>query len=116
MLKRRYKRRYIGLVHQPQAADLDKGDLFSLIQERNSELFGYVSYEVSNLKLVKQDQSGGLTIISCRAKSLDQVLVSLTFMDPSLLVVDVSGSINKLKKRWTHELASFRLLKDSGNS
>jgi RNase P/RNase MRP subunit POP5 len=115
MLKRRYKRRYIGIVNQPQAADLDKSDLFSLIQERNSELFGYVFNEVSNLKLVKQDQSG-LTIISCRAKSLDQLLVSLTFMDPSLLVVDVSGSINKLKKRWTHELASFRLLKDSGNS
>jgi RNase P/RNase MRP subunit POP5 len=115
MLKRRYKRRYIGIVHQPHAADLDKSDLFSLIQERTSELFGYVFNEVSNLKLVKQDQSG-LTIISCRAKSLDQLLVSLTFMDPSLLVVDVSGSINKLKKRWTHELASFRLLKDSGNS
>ena len=116
MLKRRYKRRYIGIVHRLQAADLDKSDLFSLIQERNSELFGYVFNEVSNLKLVKQDRSG-LTIISCRAKSLDEVLVSLTFMDdPSLLVVDVSGSINKLKKRWTHELDSFRLLKDSGNS
>jgi RNase P/RNase MRP subunit POP5 len=115
MLKRRYKRRYIGIVHQPQAADLDKNDLLSLIHKRNSELFGYVFNEVSIVKLVKQDQSG-LTIISCRAKSLDQVLVSLTFMDPSLLVVDVSGSINKLKKRWTRELASFRLLKDFGKS
>ena len=115
MLKRRYKRRYIGIVHQPQAADFDKNNLFSLIQERNSELFGYIFNEVSNLKLVKQDQCD-LTIISCRAKSLDQVLVSLTFMVPSLLVVDVSGSINKLKKRWTHELALFRLLEDYGNS
>jgi RNase P/RNase MRP subunit POP5 len=114
MLKRRYKRRYIGIVCQPRL-DLDKSDLFSLIRERNSELFGYIFNEVSNLKLVKHDQSG-LTIISCRAKSLDQLLVSLTFMDPSLLVVDVSGSINKLKERWTHELASFRLLEDSGNS
>jgi RNase P/RNase MRP subunit POP5 len=115
MLKRRYKRRYIGIVHQVQAADLDKSELFSLIQERNSELFGYVFNEVSYLKLVKQDRSG-LTIISCRSKSLDQVLVSLTFMDPPLLVVDVSGSINKLEKRWTHELASSRPLENSGNS
>jgi RNase P/RNase MRP subunit POP5 len=115
MLKRRYKRRYIGIVSQELVADPDWRALFRLVQERNSELFGYVFNELAKVKLVSQEQ-GGLTIISCRANSLDQLLVSLTFMDPPLLIIDVSGSINKLKKRCTLELASLYYGDNSANS
>ncbi|MDQ3838072.1 MAG: hypothetical protein M3297_02265 [Thermoproteota archaeon] len=106
MLKRRYKRRYIGTVLQTVVADLDWKALFRLVLARNSELFGHIFNELSKVKLVSHEKNG-LAIISCGAKSLDLLLVSLTFMDPPLLIIDVSGSINKLKKRCTLELASI---------
>jgi RNase P/RNase MRP subunit POP5 len=112
MLKRRYKRRYIGIICRLSVADIDRRALFKLILERNSELFGHVFNEISNVKLARQDYSR-LTIISCRTESLDELLVSLTFMEPALLVVDVSGSINKLKKRWASEFSSLPLWENS---
>ena len=115
MLKRRYKRRYIGIICRLAVADLDRRSLFKLILERNSELFGHVFNEISNVKLARQEYSR-LTIISCRTESLDELLVSLTFMKPALLVVDVSGSIKKLKKRWASEFSSLPLWQNSANS
>ena len=112
MLKRRYKRRYIGIICRLTVADLDRRALFKLVVERNSELFGHVFNEISNVKLARQEYSR-LTIISCRTQSLDHLLISLTFMEPALLVIDVSGSINKLKKRWASEFSSFPLWENS---
>ena len=115
MLKRRYKRRYIGIICRLTVADLDRRALFKLLLDRNSELFGHVFNEVSKVKLTRQDHRR-LTIISCRTESLGQLLVSLTFIEPALLVVDVSGSIKKLKKRWASEFSSLPLWQNSANS
>jgi len=115
MLKRRYKRRYIGIICRIKVADFDRRALFKLVLERNSELFGHVFNEISNVKLARQEYSR-LTILSCRTRSLDHLLVSLTFMEPTLLVIDVSGSINKLKKRWASEFSSLPLWENPANS
>jgi RNase P/RNase MRP subunit POP5 len=115
MLKRRYKRRYIGIICRIKVADFDRRALFKLVLGRNSELFGHVFNEISNVKLARQEYSR-LTIISCRTQSLDHLLVSLTFIESALLVIDVSGSINKLKKRWASEFSSLPLWENSANS
>src|SRR5918994_1844039 len=91
MLKRRYKRRYIGIICRLTVADLDRRALFKLVLQRNSELFGHVFNEISNVKLARQEYSR-LTIISCRTESLDELLVSLTFMEPAVVVVGESSS------------------------
>ena len=106
MLKRRYKRRYIGIICEPTARKPDHRAIYQLILKRNSELFGYVLNQISYIKLAKNNHTR-LTIISCRTESLDQVLVTLAFLHPSLIVVDVSGSINKLKLRGVAQVASL---------
>jgi RNase P/RNase MRP subunit POP5 len=106
MLKRRYKRRYIGIVCEPKVRKPDHRAIYQLVLNRNSELFGYVFNQVSYIKLAKNNHTC-LTIISCRTESLDQVLVTLAFLHPSLIVLDVSGSINKLKLRGAAQVASL---------
>jgi RNase P/RNase MRP subunit POP5 len=106
MLKRRYKRRYIGIVCEPKVRKPDHRAIYQLVLDRNSELFGYVFNQVSYIKLAKNNHTC-LTIISCRTESLDQVLVTLAFLHPSLIVLDVSGSINKLKLRGAAQVASL---------
>jgi RNase P/RNase MRP subunit POP5 len=99
MLNRRYKRRHIGIYCGPLVSNSDRRSIFQSLLDRNSELFGYVFNQISYIKLAKKDHSN-LMIISCRTESLDLILISLTFLQPAVNVVDVSGSIHKLKTRW----------------
>ena len=105
MLNRRYKRRYIGIYYGPLASNRDNRSIFQSIMDRNSELFGYIFNHISYIKLAKKEHSR-LMVISCRTESLDQVLISLAFLKPAVIVVDISGSIRKLKARWAIQYAS----------
>lgn len=105
MLNRRYKRRYIGIYCEPLVLNRDHRSIFQSILNRNSELFGYIFNQISYIKLAKKEHSH-LMVISCSTESLDQVLISLTFLQPPVIVVDVSGSIRKLKARWVTQYAS----------
>jgi RNase P/RNase MRP subunit POP5 len=106
MLNRRYKRRYIG-IYCGSLLNPNHRSIFQSILDRNSELFGYVSSQVSYIKLAKKEHNH-LIIISCRTENLDEILVSLSFLQPGLIVVDVSGSIHKLKNRWATQYASLQ--------
>jgi RNase P/RNase MRP subunit POP5 len=106
MLNRRYKRRYIG-IYCGTSSNPDHRSIFQSILNRNSELFGYVSSQLSYIKLTRKEHNR-IIIISCRTESLDEMLVSLSFHQPALIVMDVSGSIHKLKKRWTTQFASLQ--------
>jgi RNase P/RNase MRP subunit POP5 len=106
MLNRRYKRRYIGIYCGLLSSNRDQRSIFKSVLDRNSELFGYIFNQTSYIKLTKKEHSH-LIIISCRTESLDQVLISLTFLRPAVIVVDVSGSIRKLKARWAIQYASL---------
>jgi RNase P/RNase MRP subunit POP5 len=105
MLNRKYKRRYIG-IYCGTLSNPDHRSIFQSILNRNSELFGCVSSQLSYIKLAKTEHDH-LIIIGCRTESLDEMLVSLSFHQPALIVVDVSGSIHKLKKRWATKFASL---------
>ena len=105
MLNRRYKRRYIGIYCGPLVLNRDHRSIFQSILNRNSELFGHIFNQISYIRLAKKEHSH-LMVISCRTESLDQVLISLTFLQPAVVVVDVSGSIRKLKARWVTQHAS----------
>lgn len=106
MLNRRYKRRYIG-IYCGTLSNPSHKSIFQSILNRNSELFGCVSSRLSYIKLARKVYSH-VIIISCRTESLDEMLVSLSFHHPALIVVDVSGSIHKLKKRWATQFASLQ--------
>jgi RNase P/RNase MRP subunit POP5 len=106
MLNRRYKRRYIGIYRGWMSSNRDQRSIFQSVLDRNSELFGYIFNQTSYIKLTKKEHSH-LIVISCRTESLDQVLISLTFLRPAVIVVDVSGSIRKLKTRWAIQYASL---------
>jgi RNase P/RNase MRP subunit POP5 len=106
MLNRRYKRRYIGLYCGSLSSKRDQRSIFQSVLDRNSELFGYIFSQTSYIKLTKKEHSH-LIVISCRTESLDQMLISLTFLRPAVIVVDVSGSIRKLKARWATQYASL---------
>jgi RNase P/RNase MRP subunit POP5 len=106
MLNRRYKRRYIGIYCGSLLSNRDQRSIFQLVLDRHSELFGHIFNQTSYIKLTKKEHSH-LIIISCRTESLDQVLISLTFLRPAVIVVDVSGSIRKLKARWAIQYASL---------
>ena len=106
MLNRRYKRRYIGIYCGPLVSNRNYRSIFQSVLDRNSELFGYIFNQISYIKLAKKEHSH-LIVISCRTESLDQVLITLTFLQPALIVVDVSGSIRKLKARWATQYASL---------
>jgi RNase P/RNase MRP subunit POP5 len=106
MLNRRYKRRYIGIYCGSLSSNRDQRSIFQSVLDRNSELFGYIFNQTSYIKLIKKEHSS-LIVISCRTESLDQVLISLTFLRPAVIVVDVSGSIRKLKARWAIQYPSL---------
>jgi RNase P/RNase MRP subunit POP5 len=106
MLNRRYKRRYIG-IYCGTLSSPNHRSIFQSILNRNSELFGCVSSQLSYIKLAKKEHCH-LMIISCRTESLDEMLVSLSFHQPALIVVDISGSIHRLKKRWATQFASLQ--------
>lgn len=92
MLNRRSKRRYVCILHQGEAN-------FSVnaIKKRYCELFGSIGTEKAAIRLVRSNYNR--TIISCRLEQVNNVLVAITFTCPSLLVLDVSGSIKRLQLR-----------------
>jgi RNase P/RNase MRP subunit POP5 len=92
MLNRRSKRRYVCILHEGEAN-------FSVnaIKKRYCELFGSIGTEKAAIRLVRSNANRA--IIKCRLDQLDNVLVAITFTCPSMLVLDVSGSIKRLQLR-----------------
>jgi RNase P/RNase MRP subunit POP5 len=92
MLKRRYKRRYLCIVHA-----VESPDLLNVIKKRLSELFGSIAAEKASIRHVQHRANE--SIISCRLEQLENVLVAITLIDPPVLTIDMSGSIRQLRRR-----------------
>ena len=92
MLNRRSKRRYISIFHQ----DLSTFSV-NAIKTRYCDLFGSIGVEKAAIRIVRSN--GNRAIIKCRLEELDNVLVAITFTYPSLLVLDMSGSIKRIELR-----------------
>lgn len=92
MLNRRSKRRYISVFH---------GDVSNFsenaIKKRYCDLFGSIGVEKAAIRMVRSKANRAL--IKCRLEQLDNVLVAITLTYPSLLVLDVSGSIKRIEHR-----------------
>ena len=88
MLKRRYKRRYLCIVHA-----VESPDLLNVV----SELFGSIAAEKASIRHVQHRANE--SIISCRLEQLENVLVAITLIDPPVLTIDMSGSIRQLRRR-----------------
>ena len=92
MLKRRYKRRYLCIVHAVESTDS-----LNAIKKRFSDLFGSIAAEKAAIRQVHRGTNE--SIISCRLEQLENVLVAITLIDPPVLTIGMSGSIRRLRRR-----------------
>lgn len=92
MLNRRSKRRYVCILSEGEAN-------FSVnaIKKRYCDLFGSIGTEQAEIRLVRLNAN--CAIIRCRLEQIENLLVAITFTYPSVLVLDVSGSIKRLQLR-----------------
>lgn len=90
MLRRREKQRYLAILHsQPKAVDE--------LQKLHAELFGQISAKKADIKEVRCDEN--VTVIRCSQQSIDSVLAAVALCYPPMAVLDVSGTIKRLRRR-----------------
>ena len=92
MLRRRYKRRYLSIIH---AGECDVS--VDAITKRFCELFGTVAAEKAAIRLVRQGANE--SIIKCSLDEIERVLVAITLTDPPVVTIAMSGTIRKLQRR-----------------
>ncbi len=92
MLKRRYKRRYLSIVHAG-----DSTNSVNAITKRFSELFGTIAAEKAAIRLMQKGTNE--SIIRCRLEQLQNVLVTISLIDPPVVTIAMSGSIRQLRRR-----------------
>jgi len=99
VLRRRPKRRYIAVMFDPDANNNEQNDdVVTIISRRNKELFGSIAKEKSMIKFIR-NEAKGVVIISCRWDYTDQLLTTIAFVCPSMVTIDASGSVKKLRRR-----------------
>ncbi len=92
MLKRRYKRRYVSIIHYGGT-----NDALNAITKRFCELFGSIAAEKADIRLMRSHTNQA--IIRCRVQELDNLLVAVALSDPPAVTTDMSGSIKRLRLR-----------------
>lgn len=92
MLKRRSKRRYLSIMHAGESSNS-----VNAITRRLSELFGTIAAEKAAIRLVQQGANE--SIIKCRLEELENVLVTITLVEPPVVTIAMSGSIRQLRRR-----------------
>jgi RNase P/RNase MRP subunit POP5 len=92
MLRRKPKKRYLAIMQKGR--DVDTLDL---ITKRCVELFGHVIAEKAGLRLMRSE--GDFMIVKCRLDQVRKVLVAIALTDPPIVSVDMSASVNRLRKR-----------------
>jgi RNase P/RNase MRP subunit POP5 len=95
IFNRRNKRRYLVILHSGQNCG---SEIINLIKKRNSELFGHIATEKSDIRLIRSEETN-IVIISCKLECLDNTLSSITFSYPPLTTLDMSGTLKRLRKR-----------------
>ena len=99
MLKRRSKRRYLAILHGPDLDDIsrDEFSILNSITNRNSELFGYITTELSSVRLIRSHQKN-MIIISCWLQYVDNILTTIALIDPPLVTIVISGTLKRLRR------------------
>ena len=77
----------------------DDISFINLIKKRNSELFGHIANEKSSIRLVYSDKIKNIIIISCKLQSVDNILSTIALTSSPLVVLDMSGTLKRLKRR-----------------
>jgi len=92
MLNRRPKKRYLSILQAGESIDSAKA-----IKKRFSELFGTIATEKAAIRLIEKRQNE--SIIRCTLEQLENVLLTITLVDPPAVAVAMSGTLRKLRKR-----------------
>jgi len=96
MLRRRYKRRYLSVIHVGECTAS-----VNAITKRFYELFGTVAAEKAAIRLVRQGANE--SIIQCSLDQIERVLVAITLVDPPAVTIAMSGTIRQLQRRRQQE-------------
>ena len=101
ILNRSNKRRYLAILCSNDRKHQDYNYIVKLILKRYSELFGSIESQNSALKSIRSFLINGnnILILSCKLESLDNILLTMVFMDPPLITLDISGTVKRLKGR-----------------
>lgn len=99
MLKRRSKRRYLAILHGTDLDDISRDEfgILNSITNRNSELFGYITTELSSVRLIRSHQKN-MIIISCWLQYVDNILATIALIDPPLVTIVISGTLKRLRR------------------
>jgi RNase P/RNase MRP subunit POP5 len=97
ILNRRDRRRYLAVLCSTKSND--DISFINLIKKRNSELFGHIANEKSSIRLVYSDKNKNIIIISCKLQNVDNVLSAIALTSSPLVVLDMSGTLKRLKSR-----------------
>jgi RNase P/RNase MRP subunit POP5 len=99
VLRRKPKRRYLTILYKGNDVEA-----FEILEQRCKDLFGAVTLEKAGLRLLKSYP--GIMLVRCRLSHLHPILVSITFANPAMVTLDMSGSMSRLKRRLEAEKPS----------
>ena len=75
----------------------DEFSILNSITNRNSELFGYITTELSSVRLIRSHQKN-MIIVSCWLQYVDNILTTIALIDPPLVTIVISGTLKRLRR------------------
>ncbi|HEY6534753.1 MAG TPA: Rpp14/Pop5 family protein [Candidatus Nitrosocosmicus sp.] len=101
LAKKKFRYICIYLVrHQHEDNDQTLVKFKHNFYSRLAEIFGQINFYGSNIRFLKINElSPEFVIIKCKLEFVDMLLLSLYFTPSTILILNVSGTIKKMKKR-----------------
>ncbi len=97
LLRHREKRRYVAILYS-ETQLYKPFQLHEIIVKRFKELFGVLHCELAMIRLY-DSEFGNTLLIGCKLKYLDNFLFALSMTQPPIIVIGLSGTLKKLRKR-----------------
>jgi RNase P/RNase MRP subunit POP5 len=105
MILYKKKFRYVCVYIKKNSSDIDSSNIVlsnftRALYKRLIGLNGSVDFYKSNIRIINvANIPSGFVIIKCRLEYIDNVLLSLYFVNYPLMILPISGTIKQLKKR-----------------
>lgn len=97
LTKRKY--RYIGVYISDNLLS-NNIDILDKFSNRYLGLFGSIDYNNSHTRIIKINNiDKNIVVLKCKLDNLTNALLTLQLIDLDILVISVSGTLKRLKKR-----------------
>jgi RNase P/RNase MRP subunit POP5 len=97
MLSKRDKRRYLALWNCNRFYDQNK--ILETMRKRSSELFGQIATEKASIRIIGFEEGQNIIIMSCKLETLENILSTIVFIEPTIVAVGLSGTLKGLRTR-----------------